>query len=78
MNIPSTVLAKFTCNAIIPSYGETVTAHFNAVYGNEDENKDFTKATPCGNLSISISKDVPASDFFVQGKNYYLSFMEVK
>lgn len=71
------VLAKFTCNAVIPTYGNSVTAHFNAVYSTTGENKDFTNATPCGNISMVINNDVPASDFFIQGKNYYITFKEV-
>lgn len=70
------VIAKFTCSSII-SQGSNKVAHFYAVYGTEEENKDFTKATPFGQISIGIAQDVPASDFFVQGKNYYLTFNEV-
>ena len=71
------VLAKFQCSGII-SQGSCKVAHFYAVYGTEEENKDFTKATPFGNLSIGIQEDVPASSFFQQGKSYYLEFSEVK
>jgi hypothetical protein len=73
------VKAKFRCNAVIPnSWGNgSTTAHFNAVYGTEGENADYSKATPCGNLSIVIDSEVPASKFFEQGKDYYLTFNEV-
>lgn len=70
------VLAKFTCSSVI-SQGESKVANLYAVYGTEEENKDFTKATPFGQLSIGIAEDVPASEFFTQGKNYYLTFTEV-
>lgn len=68
------VKAKFTCSSVIPNSGGSTTAHFYAVYGNEGENKDYSTATPSGNLSITIDADAPAKDFFQQGKNYYLTF----
>ena len=70
------VKAKFMCNAVVPnSWGNnSTTAHFNAVYGTEGENSDYSKATPCGNLSMVIDGDVPAANFFEQGKCYYLTF----
>jgi len=69
------VRAKFMCNAVIPnSWGNTTTAHFNAVYGNEGDNADYSKATPCGNLSMVIDADVPAATYFQQGQCYYLTF----
>lgn len=69
------VKAKFNCISVkIFQYGKE--AELNAVYGKEGENADFTKATPSGNLKISISNDVPASMFFEPGKDYYLTFDE--
>jgi hypothetical protein len=73
------VRAKFKCSAVIPNpWGDGTTAHFHAVYGTEGENADFTKATPCGNLSMIISSDVPASTFFQQGSEYYLDFINAE
>lgn len=71
-----TVRAKFQCSAVIPNPWGSVTVHMHAVYGNGTGNEDFTKATPCGNLNMVISDDVPASKFFSQGKNYFLDFTE--
>ena len=70
------VKAKFTCNAVIPnSWGNgSTTAHFHAVYGDNGENADYSQATPSGNISIVIDKDVPAATFFEQNKDYYLTF----
>lgn len=68
-----TVKAKFKCNSVENfEYGKR--AKLSAVYGTEGENKDFTTATPSGQLEISISKDVPAAEFFEPGKDYYLTF----
>lgn len=69
----SKVRAKFKCNSVTDfGYGKQAT--FNAICGSEGENADFTNATPAGELKISISKDVPASDFFEPQKDYYLTF----
>ena len=67
------VIAKFKCDAVT-DYGHRHEASLYAVYGTEGENKDFAKATPSGTLKIGIDKDVPASDFFVPGKEYHLTF----
>lgn len=67
------VKAKFTCSWVAEN-GRFKTAYFHAVYSTEGENADFAKATPGGNLSINIDSEVPASDFFEQGKSYYLTF----
>lgn len=71
------VQAKFTCNSIIEQ-GNYKTVNLNAVYSNGKGNEDFAKATPAGSLSMSIDKDVPASDYFKQGKDYFLTFEEAE
>lgn len=70
---PKSIRAKFTCSWVQKNEG-SVTAHLHAVYSAEGENADFAKATPGGNLSINIDNDTPASGFFEQGKDYYLTF----
>ena len=73
----TTVRAKFHCNSVNHNeYNRNV--NLTAICGKEGENADFTKATPVGELNISISNDVPASDFFVPGQNYYLDFTQVQ
>ncbi len=67
------VKAKFTCNSIVDNPWGGKTAHFNAVYGQEGENKDYADATPSGNLSLVISDGRPAAEYFQQGENYYLT-----
>ena len=67
------VKAKFNCLSVKNwQYGKE--AELNAIYGTEGENADFTKASPSVSLIITISNDVPASDFFIPGKDYYLTF----
>ena len=72
-----TVVAKYTCTSVIEN-GNNKTAYFYAVYGNGKGNEDFAKSTPCGQLVQSIDKDVPAAEFFKQGKNYLLTFEETE
>lgn len=72
----TTVKAKFTCGSIV-DIGYALTATFYAVYGTEGENADYSKATPNGNLNITIDKETKASEFFERGKSYYLTFEEV-
>lgn len=71
------VKAKFTCSSIIDTNYNQVIVNMYAVYSNEGENADFVKATPCGNMSMHIDKDAPASNFFKQGESYYLFFEKV-
>lgn len=71
------VRAKFKCNSVEENIYDKV-AKLESVHSTDGENKDFSSATPCGNLEIHISKDVPASNFFNPGKEYYLDFTEAK
>ncbi len=78
-----TIKAKFRCSEITDSrFG--ISDHFtqrrvkfNAVYGTEGENRDYSKATPSGQLEMQIDKDTPAYDAFVPGDEYYLTFNKV-
>jgi hypothetical protein len=74
-SIVMSVKAKFNCSAVIPNaYGTGVTAHFHAVYGKGEENKDYAEATPSASLSMVISDKTKAAEYFEQGKEYYLTF----
>lgn len=73
----SKVRAKFSCTRVSEDSNGYKDAEFSAVYSeDESENADFAKATPSGEVKIQISPDVPASNFFKPGKNYYLDFTE--
>jgi len=78
------VKAKFTCQNVIDTIfhfsgngvSEQRKVSFCAVYGNNGENKTFSKATPSGNLDMVIDKDALAYDYFEPGKSYYLTIDE--
>ena len=69
--------AKFTCNDI-HSDGSV---KLSAVYGTNDkdneENNQFSEATPCGELDMVVSNP-SAKGFFEIGKDYYLDFTEAE
>lgn len=69
------VKAKFRCYTVV-DLGYALTACFGAVYGTEGENADYSKSTPAGSLNITVDKETKASEFFQQGKDYYLTFDE--
>lgn len=52
-------------------------AHLSAVYGTTDkdneENNQFSEATPYGELEMMIDND-GAKGFFEEGEEYYLDF----
>lgn len=71
-----TIRAKFQCWDIqVDEYGEHVT--LEAVYGSDDkdneENNQFSEATPSGRMTMQISNPA-AKGFFESGKEYYLDF----
>jgi hypothetical protein len=77
------IRAKFQCTTVIPPTQDyDAVAYLSAVYANDDgtvneENQSFSSATPSGQITISISKDVPASKFFKPGRSYYLDFTKI-
>ena len=73
------VRAKFVCNGIQdnPQY-ENKTVSFTPVISGSEENKTFAKYTPAGSCSLSISYETEASNFFEEGKEYYLDFTAVE
>lgn len=73
------VRAKFACNGIedIPELQQK-TAYFSPVFQGSDENKSFSKYTPAGNLSLTISYETQAADFFEVDKEYYVDFTKAE
>lgn len=71
------VRAKFVCESVT-NYEGSKTAKLRAVYGNAEENADFTKYTPNGSIEVNITNEAPADGVFSPGKNYYVDFTEVK
>lgn len=74
--VMSKVRAKFVCYSVT-DFGKQKSVKLAAIYGKEGENADFTKATPFGEITMSIDNDTPASDFFKPMENYYLDFEKV-
>lgn len=70
--------AKFQCNSV-QMYGdkgvEIVWAH--AVYGDSEDNKSWSEATPSGQLSMTISNP-SAQGVLKVGDEFYLDFTIIK
>lgn len=68
------VRAKFRCDSIT-DYGVSRQAQFSAVYAPDANGEDagFTKATPWGELKMTIDNPAAAIQF-EPGKMYYLDF----
>lgn len=62
------VRAKFHVN-----YKDGNVIHMGPVYSGSDENKEFFKATPGGQITLNVLNEAAASQF-VQGKEYYVDF----
>lgn len=69
----TTVRAKFTVLSVKEyGYGGKE-AELSAMYSNTPEDNQFAKATPSGNIKITV--DNPATrDFLIPGKSYYVDF----
>lgn len=69
------VKAKFVCQSITEfTTGKNV--DFIPVMSGSEENKSFSKYTPAGNLSLNISPETQAHDYFKVGVEYYLTIEE--
>lgn len=73
------VRAKFVCTGVqdFPE-NENKSISLTPVISGSEENKSFAKYTPSGNVFLSISYETEASNFFEQGKEYYLDFTPVE
>lgn len=71
----TSVRAKFRCNAITDFGGTSKQVILGAVYAPDANGEDagFTKATPWGEIKMSIDNP-DASVQFEIGKNYYVDF----
>lgn len=63
------IRAKFTCSSVAKDSSGNETSVFHAAHG--EENKQWSKWTPSGNLSIGISVE-GAQGQFTPGKSYIL------
>lgn len=80
MNTTSTIKAKVVVTAVEDQisfgevkekYGENV--RMMPVYGNGEENKSYSDATPSGAITLLITNK-NAWGFFVEDKEYYVDF----
>lgn len=68
--------AKFYCHSIISDGMVKLSAVYGTDEKDNEENNQFSEATPYGELEMMVSNP-SAKDFFEQGKTYYLDFTEV-
>jgi len=68
--------AKFVCNSV-KDMGWGKEAALTAVYAgnNNEEDNQFAKATPSGQITITVSNPT-LSDFFKPQRNYYFDISE--
>jgi hypothetical protein len=69
------VRAKFRCHykekQFVGTENETALIRMSPVYGGSEENKEFFRATPCGDISFyTVNK--AAAEQIEQGKDYYI------
>jgi len=72
------VRAKFNCHFINQEDEEVHTINMMAVVEGSDENKQFSKYTPGGNISMLIDADCEARKLFIEGQDYYIDFVIAK
>lgn len=71
------IRAKFICESNEKSNEEEHNIIFRTVVGGSEENDLFFKATPAGEITISVVKKEVAERFIV-GRNYFVDFTIVK
>lgn len=72
------VRAKFQCSSVVPQGAQTpeytcMSVHLHAVYADGKGNESWSKATPNGSLTMTITNPA-ALEQFVPGKTYFLDF----
>lgn len=71
----SQVKAKFVCTNVTdsPEYQQKLVA-LSPVTDGSEENKSFALYTPAGNISLNISNETQAANFFEEGEEYFVDF----
>lgn len=67
------VRAKIRVNSIEKFLGQS-TMKAAPVTGNTGDNADYSRYTPSGAISLNISDETKAADYFEVGKEYYVTF----
>jgi hypothetical protein len=68
----SSIRAKFSCTEIIDG-GETSQVRFRPVISGSEENRDFFKWTPGGEINLAVVSPSVAHQFKT-GHDYYVDF----
>ena len=66
------IRAKFQCQSIKENFYHQKEVELNAVVTGSDENKSFSKFTPVGKMTMTVTPETEAVNFFEVGKEYYL------
>lgn len=70
------IRAKFCCLTVTKDSAKTEIVQLHAVTSNSEDNKSWSKWTPAGALSMTISNP-EAQGYFEPGKEYFLDISEV-
>lgn len=71
------IKAKFKCH-VVHDFGSQKKVDFTVVTSGSEENKSFSKWTPSGDLSLTVTDETLAFDHFVPGKEYLLEITEAE
>lgn len=66
---------KFFCSVVKDNGDETKSITLDAVYNGSEENKEFFKYTPSGQLQFGCA-NAAATEMFVEGKEYYIDIIQ--
>ncbi len=70
--MPMSTRAKFYVHSVEKIVGDTTTVKLNVVCRGED-NKEWSKYTPSGNIQMSIKNEL-AAEQFEPGNEFYVTF----
>jgi hypothetical protein len=73
------VRAKFRCDGVQDNpESQSKSISLSPVTVGSEENKSFSKYTPCGSANLTISYETEAVNFFEEGQEYYLDFTKAE
>ena len=78
INMNTIIEARFTCNDASPNAWGGKSVAFNAVYDSKGANASFSKATPSGQILMSVDNETSAATEFERGVTYKVTFERVE
>ena len=78
INMNTIIEARFTCNDVSPNAWGCKSVTFNAVYDSNGANASFSKATPSGQILMSVDNETTAATEFERGVTYKVTFERVE